>query len=162
MNFGIERYIESPPFQGTQQPPWWRSQNHFSCLRTWERVKKYMGYRQAAHRIFHLCFMVTKFTRMTWSLGFLSCQRPEKDFISNEKIEIFGKVGKSYFNNASIMNLCLFRRISLKLSQDTFLPNFYAISKKNCGKVFRSITSLMCSNQLPTMTSPFLNAFAHL
>ena len=39
-----DRYIESPLFQGTQQPPWWRSQSHFSCLRTWERVKKYMGY----------------------------------------------------------------------------------------------------------------------
>ena len=39
-----DRFIEWPPFQGKQQPPWWRSQNHFSCLRTWERVKKYMGY----------------------------------------------------------------------------------------------------------------------
>ena len=43
INFGIERYIESPPFQGTQQPPWWRSQNPFSCLRTWERVTKGHG-----------------------------------------------------------------------------------------------------------------------
>ena len=33
-----DRYIESPPFQGTQQPPWWRSQSHFSCLRTWGSI----------------------------------------------------------------------------------------------------------------------------
>ena len=38
-----DRYIESPLFQGTQQPPWWRSQNPFSCLRTWEMVTKGHG-----------------------------------------------------------------------------------------------------------------------
>ena len=70
-----DRYVQSPPFQGTQQPSWWRSQSHFSCLRTWEIVNRNMGYWQAAHKIYILyissLFMMTKFTRMTWSLGFL-------------------------------------------------------------------------------------------